>query len=245
MNRFVAGGRLYQRDDIWMSYAVKRQLQEGAPIAVVKRRFPGDEPFDVMVANMQAKVHEGRFGGPKGVDKELQLLFKFPGWARRVAMWGVRSGDRLGLLPGSFIDGDPMFASAFLAHMASFGMPAGFHHLYEYGSVGVFGVLGRPTTDPGSPTSGPDRRRTMRVTWTFDERCEDGFTAWRALQHFKRVLEDPIAGGVANRITGWTGATAGPDAVFAATPDDFDDGSDADLDGLADAGGTPGEAARS
>ena len=57
-------------------------------------------------------------------------------------------------------------------------------------------VLGRPTTDPGSPTSGPDRRRTMRVTYTFDERTEDGFTAWRSIQHFKQLVEDPAAAGL-------------------------------------------------
>jgi hypothetical protein len=89
-----------------------------------------------------------------------------------------------------------MFASAFVAHMASFGMPAGYHHLYEYGTVGIFAVLGRATTDPGSPTSGPERRRTMRVTYTFDERTEDGFTAWRSIQYFKRIVEDPAAAGL-------------------------------------------------
>src|SRR5262249_56854738 len=66
----------------------------------------------------------------------------------------------------------------------------------EYGSAGIFVVLGRPTTDAGSPTSGPDRRRTMRVTYTFDERTEDGFTAWRSIQYFKRLVEDPAAAGL-------------------------------------------------
>jgi hypothetical protein len=200
MNRFVAGGRLYQRDTISFSYAVKQRLQEGAPIVVVKRTFPPDESFTDLVTAVQTQVHDDRFGGPtngpSNIDKELALLMKFPGFARRIAMWGVRTGDRFGLLPASFIDHDPMFASAFVAHMASFGMPAGYHHLYEYGSAGIFVVLGRPTTDAGSPTSGPDRRRTMRVTYTFDERTEDGFTAWRSIQYFKRMVEDPAAAGL-------------------------------------------------
>ena len=191
MNRFVAGGRLYQRNHISFSYAVKQRLQEGAPIVVVKRTFPPDESFVDLVAGVQTQVHDDRFGGPTNIDKELALLMKFPGFARRIAMGAVRMGDRFGLLPGSFIDHDPMFASAFVAHMASFGMPAGYHHLYEYGSAGIFVVLGRPTTDPGSPTSGPDRRRTMRVTYTFDERTEDGFYAARALARLKVLLEDP------------------------------------------------------
>ena len=35
----------------------------------------------------------------------------------------------------------------------------------------------------------------MRVTYTFDERTEDGFTAWRSIQHFKRIVEDPDGRG--------------------------------------------------
>jgi hypothetical protein len=196
MNRFVAGGRLYQRNHISFSYAVKQRLREGAPMVVVKRTFPPDESFADLVAGVQHQVHDDRFGGPTNIDKELALLMKFPGFARRIAMTGLRVGDRLGVLPRSFVDHDPMFASAFVAHMASFGMPAGYHHLYEYGTVGIFVVLGRPTTDPGSPTSGPERRRTMRITYTFDERTEDGFTAWRSIQYFKRIVEDPAAAGL-------------------------------------------------
>src|SRR5262249_41061141 len=156
----VAGGRVYQRREISYSFAVKTRLQEGAPIAVVKRTFPPDEPFADLVRGVHAKTHEDRFGGPQGTDKELALLMRFPGSVRRLATGPIRAADRFGLPPRWYIDGDPLFSSAFLAHMASFGMPAGYHHLYEYGTTGVFIVLGRPTTDPGSPSSGPNRRRT-------------------------------------------------------------------------------------
>jgi hypothetical protein len=210
MNRFVAGGRLYQRREIAFSFAVKRRLQEGAPMAIVKRVFPPDEPFAALVEHVQARTREDRFGGPQGTDKELALLMRFPGTVRRVALGGVKLADRFGLLPRFFVDGDPMFTSAFVAHMASFGMPAGFHHLYEYGTAGIFIVLGRPVNEPGSPTSGPGRRRTMRVTYSFDERTEDGFTAWRSIQHFKRVVEDPAAAGLES------GAEPGPGARPAA-----------------------------
>lgn len=196
LNRFVAGGRLYQRRHVWFSYAVKRKLQEGAPFVVVKRRFPADESFEAMVSAMQAQLHEDRFGGPKLVDQELGLLMKFPGFVRRIALAFVDLGDRFGLLPRSYIDEDPMFASAFFGNLASMGMPAGFHHLYEYGTCGVFAALGRPTLEAGSPTSGPARRRTMKVCWTFDERTEDGLISWFGLKLFKQILEDPVAAGL-------------------------------------------------
>jgi hypothetical protein len=196
MNRFVAGGRLYQRREISFSFAVKRRLQEGSPMAVVKRTFPPHESFPDLVAGVAEQTWEDRFGGPQGTDKELALLMTLPGTLRRVALGTVKLADRFGMLPRFFVDADPMYASAFVAHMASFGMPAGYHHLYEYGTTGIFVVLGRPVPEPGSPTSGPDRRRVMRVTYSFDERTEDGFTAWRSIQHFKRIVEDPAAAGL-------------------------------------------------
>ena len=61
----------------------------------------------------------------------------------------VDFGDRFGVLPRSYIDEDPMFASAFFGNLASIGMPAGYHHLYEYGTCGVFAALGRPTLEAG------------------------------------------------------------------------------------------------
>ena len=197
MNRFVMGGRLYQRRDITLTYAVKRRLKgdgaSGADSATVKRVFDPEESFADLVAGVMAQTRAERFGGPTHTDRELRWILMLPGVLRRVFVAMMRGLDAYGLLPHAWIDGDPMYTSAFLAHMASFGMPAGYHHLYEYGTAGVFVVLGRPTTDPGSPTSGPERRRTMRVAFTFDERTEDGIVAWRSIQHFKRILEDPGA----------------------------------------------------
>ena len=92
------------------------------------------------------------------------------------------------------IEHDPMYASVFFANLASIGMDACYHHLYEYGSIGIFGVIGRPVTDPGSPTSGPDRRRTMTLRWTFDERCEDGLVAGLRPQAGQADPRGPLGG---------------------------------------------------
>jgi len=205
MQGFVAGGRLYRRRGIWFSYAIKAKLEPDAPLIVVKRRFDLDDSFAAMVQGMRDTEHSYRSGAAARVDRELGLLLAFPGFVRRILMRLVNVADRLGMLPRSFIENDPMYASAFFANMASLGMPAVYHHLYEYGTCGIFSSLGRPSTEPGSPTSGPDRRRTMNVRWTYDERVEDGLMAWYAIRRFAQVLEDPAS-------TGLTVATVAPDA---------------------------------
>lgn len=216
VNRFVAGGRIYLRDGIYFSYAVKRGLEVGTPLVVIKRRFDTDESFAAMVEGMHAEQGAVTSAERSTVDKELGLLLFFPGPVRRLIMTGVRGADRLGLLPRGFIDKDPMYTSTFFANMASLGMGAVYHHLYEYGTCSVFSSIGRPVGEPGSPTSGPDRRRVMTVRWTYDERGDDGLNAWYALRRFKTVIEDPEAAGLAV-VTVPSGQTPAP-AEAAATP---------------------------
>jgi len=164
MNRFVVGGRLYQRQDIWFTYSAKQSLKGKSPLIVIKRRFDPAEPFVEMVRDMQRQLHEDRYSGRMGPsDQEAALILKFPGGVRRLILAVGRMGDAFGLLPASMIEHDPLYGSVFFANLASIGMDACYHHLYEYGSIGIFGVIGRPVPEPGSPTSGPDRRRTMTL----------------------------------------------------------------------------------
>jgi hypothetical protein len=196
VNRFVAGGRLYQRDGIWFSYAVKQKLENDSPMVAIKRRFDEDATFGEMVQGMAETQAAFKTGEVNRVDGELGLLFKFPGWMRRVIMATIRGLDRWGMLPPSYIRNDPMYSSAFFANMASLGMPAVYHHLYEYGTAGTFCSVGRPITDPTGPTSGPERRRSMQLRWTYDERVDDGLSAWFTLRRIKQIVEDPESVGL-------------------------------------------------
>ncbi len=193
LNRFVAGGGLYQRDGIWLSYSAKRKLAEGSPIVLVKRRFEPSETFEETIVAMQAQLHGERFGGPSGVDKELGLVLKLPGPLKRLGFRLVHGIDALGLLPKFFIEGDPMYASAFFANLGSIGLDPVYHHLYEYGTIGIFCVYGRPRVDPADPAR---KRRSVTLKWTFDERVEDGLYAGYAIKRFAQMLEDPALAGL-------------------------------------------------
>jgi hypothetical protein len=197
MNRFVMGGRLYQRRDITFTYSAKQSLKDKSPLIVIKRRFVPEESFETMVAEMHAQLRQDKYSGEMSqADHEAALILKLPGVLRRVVIAAGRVLDAWGLLPKSMLEADPLYASVFFANLASIGMDPCWHHLYEYGTIGIFGVIGRPTPDTGSPTSGPDRRRSMELRWTFDERVEDGLVAGYALKRAKQILEDPIAAGL-------------------------------------------------
>ncbi len=191
LNRFASGGRVYQRREVSIAFAAKKEMKDPAPFATVKLRFGEDEPFEETVRRVASAVDEGRFDDGRRIDQEAALIMRLPGpvvsFLTGLAAWL----DRHNLLPGALMRDDPFFSSLFLANLGSVGLSDTFHHLYEYGTVSVFGVVGvvRPTPVPSR--AGIEVRDLLSVRWTLDERVNDGFYAGRSLAIARDVIEDP------------------------------------------------------
>lgn len=193
LNRFVAGGRLWQRDGIWLSYTAKTQLDEEGVLVEIKDRFDPALPFPEMVRRTQAHVAAARHGERGLADRELDLFLRLPPVLRRTVVRAAAAGNALNLLPRRFVEGDPFFASAFVTNLGSVGLDAAFHHLYEYGTIPIFCTLGRihdaPVVDDGAVVVA----RVASIKFSYDERTEDGLYAGRALEDFRAMVEDPAA----------------------------------------------------
>jgi hypothetical protein len=192
LNRVVAGSRLYQRRGIWLSFSAKTSLDLNAPIFTKKMAFDAAEPLGAMVDRIHAMLGEGRSGRESHTDKEIKLFLRLPAPLLRLGVRVVRWLDAHNLLPASFIENDPLYASVFVANLGSVGLDAGFHHLYEYGTIPIFVVFGALHRAPvvledGSVAS----REVFKLRYTYDERIEDGFYAARGLDQIKDQLEHP------------------------------------------------------
>lgn len=190
LNRFVSGGRLYQRNEVAFSFAVKPAWHDRAALVTVKLVVPAGEPFDVFVRRMTAAIEEARTR-PRVVDREVALVMRLPGPLVRLGVCLVRLLDAWNLLPGLFMKNDPMYASLFLANLGSAGVSDAYHHLYEYGTVSIFGALSAPARVPVVDDGRIGTRETVGVRWTFDERIHDAFYAARSLRIVQRIVEDP------------------------------------------------------
>ncbi len=184
LNRFVAGGRLWQRDGIWLSFSAKRAFDDDAPILTVKQRVEPTDSLPEMVDAIYEKLNAGRAGKKTTSDSEMDLLLRLPVPLIRAAMWLAHRADALGLLPAGMIHGDPLYASAFVANLGSVGLDAGYHHLWEHGNCPIFCVIGRITPDAAG-------RRRVTLKYTYDERIEDGLYCARTLERLRERLEHP------------------------------------------------------
>jgi hypothetical protein len=192
LNRFVSGGKLYDRKGIFISFAAKKELSDEAPLVTVKMEFWKGESFADCVKRIVSAINDGRGNEVKQVDKELALAMALPGPLLRFVMWALRGLDRVNLMPGWMIKGDPMFTSIFVANLGSVGLDRTSHHLYEYGTAAMFGALGAPRKQTVFDRAGNQVvRDILEVRWSLDERVNDGLYCARTLAQLKKLFEDP------------------------------------------------------
>jgi hypothetical protein len=185
VNRFVKAGKLWQRDGVWLTFSAKRRLVDGSPMITIKRLFhPESETLEEMVDAIYDKLEFGRSGKKTTSDKEMGLMLRMPGPIIKVLIGLARVADYFGLLPRKMIEADPLFTSVFLANLGSINYPAGFHHLWEYGTASMFGVMGRVEASA-------DGGRKFVAAWTYDERVEDGLYSYYSLRLLRKRIEKP------------------------------------------------------
>jgi hypothetical protein len=209
LNRFVSGGRLYQRRGVFISFVAKTAFTEEAPGVTVKlQAFPG-ERFQDFSRRISTHVDEARHTD-RSVDKEVALIMRLPGPLVRLFVGLARCLDRWNLFPGFMIRDDPMFASLFLANLGSVGLSDAYHHLYEYGNVSIFGAASAPRRAVFPSKDGATVQEALTVRYTFDERIDDGFSCARSLGLVQKILEDPARWlGPPEAAPGWTDPEAG------------------------------------
>jgi len=190
LNRFVSGRRLWQRRGVQVSFVAKEAMSDEGGDATVKLEAPAGEPFEAFSARLVAQVEAARAGGQR-VDTELKLVLALPGPLVSLVVWLVRTLDAWNLLPPVMTRHDPMYASLFLANLGSVGLSDAFHHLYEYGTVSIFGAISAPRRTAFVERDRVEVAEGLSVRWTFDERIDDGFSAARSLALVRRIVEDP------------------------------------------------------
>jgi hypothetical protein len=184
INRFVAGGRLWQRKGVFITYSAKQEILDGSPVLTIKRKFERDEGLLEMVDSFREELFARRRGKESTADKEVNLFVRLSPSFVRAGIAVLRFVDHLGLLPGAMIESDPMYSSIFVANLGSVGLDAGYHHLWEYGTCSSFAVVGRVHERQ-------DGAKVMEVKYSYDERIEDGLYAAITMNGIKQRLEDP------------------------------------------------------
>ena len=193
LNRFIANKQVFARNRIIVSLTVLRNAKDkqSKDEALVKMEFAPDATIDEVALQLDAKVKEAidadnDNGTADFAAKLVHLRILLQG-----VVWVARFLDRYGLLPKFLYDVSPFHCSMFLTNMASIGMPALYHHLYNFGNTTLFIAMGKFEKQLVTTREGISTKTVIPLCVTTDERICGGAEYAEGFACFKHMLTHP------------------------------------------------------
>ena len=180
VNRFIMNKQYYSRANCTVSFTMLKDPHdpEMGETAVKIKFDPTDTIYDVR-DRMAAVVEANRGIEQKNfADKLARGVLAVPGLATAVVAL-VRLLDRYGLCPGSLLDGLPFHTGMYITNNASIGLHHVNHHIYNFGSTGLFFGMGTVERSVTMDAKGNVKlKRWLPLGITADERvCSGAFYA--------------------------------------------------------------------
>lgn len=196
VNRFIAGRRYYQRNQLLLSFVAKKELSDNGKEVNVKVPFEPDETLTTAAAKVRDFIKKGISEDGHDNEKVVDTVMKFPAFFLRYFNSAYNWLDNHNLLPYSVTESDPMWSSIFLANVGSFGLNPPFHHLFERGTCPIFMAVGkvRDENRVGTAPDGNPRveaRKILRINFSFDDRIADGIYMGKTLELVRKFIEFP------------------------------------------------------
>ena len=193
VNRFCSGQKIFHRNTIEINMTVKKEMSLESPDTVVKVRFdPHDTIFDVY-NKFDAVVQEATADNSNtDFDKTAKALTKLPGLVFRMAVSFLYFLDYFGWLPQMLLNVSPFHGSMIITSMGSLGIPAIYHHLYNFGNLPVFLSYGQKYHKSVLNANGVMEKRTfIDLKSVVDERICDGYYYASAFKLLKKYIVSP------------------------------------------------------
>lgn len=197
MNRFYAGQRLYERDNISFAFVVKKQFTDKASetLAIVKYdNYSGVSAMEQIYGQIKKIVTGVRRDGKvvDGATGIAGVLNKLPRFLLNFVMWILNTLDYYGMYPKSFSKVDPYCTTCFMSNLGSIKMNAQYHHLANRCTNSLFVIIGEKYVKPTYTLDGSCTvSEVIPLGITVDERIADGVYFSKTLARLREILANP------------------------------------------------------
>ena len=194
MNRFVQGGRIYERNEISLSFVCKRRFTDHAEEALMVYKAKPEDTVNTISKTIIGEVRETRKSehSTGGIDQVLDTFAKIPRPLLIPIVRIIRWLDFWGLCPDAITEGDPNYTTVLLSNLGSIKCPSVYHHLNNYGTNSIMVTIGTIHNEEILMEDGhKEVRKVVDIGATLDERIGDGFYFARSLKLIKHVCAHP------------------------------------------------------
>ena len=194
MNRFIQGYVMYERNEISLSFVVKRSFADGAEESLMVLVPKDSDTIDDISRKIVGDVRETRKSAVAtgGIDETLDAFAAMPRIVLIFVIKIIRWLDFWGINPKFLTDGDPNYTTILCANLGSIKAPAVYHHLNNYGTNSIMVTIGTIHKEKVIMPDGSEQIRDMvDFGATLDERIADGFYFARSLKLIQYIFANP------------------------------------------------------
>lgn len=192
LNRFIRGQRIYTRRNVEIALTIKKEMDLDSPDTVVKVLLPPDATVIDVYEKLNSAVNDYRESPGGDFDNTARILSYIPGLILKFAIWFLNLLDYFGCLPRFLTGVSPFHCSFFITSMGSLGIPAIFHHLYDFGTCPVFCAFGTKRREYAVAEDGSVyQEKYIDVNFVLDERICDGYYYASSLKLIKSLIKNP------------------------------------------------------
>ena len=197
LNRFVVNRRIYARNEIKASMVVMKEMKRDAERSVITPKFELEDTLREIAAKIQEQANPIKEKDEENKAKNStewleRLLCSLPSWLLKMVISLIFFCDNRGWIPKKIIDMSPFHSSFFITNMGSLGVAPVHHHIYEIGTVSMFGAIGNKEVRYEIDKDGkPVRKLYLKLRFVVDERAADGLLFAEGFRLMKKYISKP------------------------------------------------------
>lgn len=193
MNRFVANGNMYERDEVSAAFVIKKVFKDDSEEGMAFIHSKDTDTIESVHNEIYRQVNRCRKETKQDSTVEaMEFLNKIPRFISKTAIKFICFLDKMGKVPQSLISTDPYYSTVMLTNLGSIKLKSGYHHLTNWGTTSVFLVVGEKKIRPFFDENGNmEMKDSVDIGLTVDERIADGYYFSKTVKLLKKILENP------------------------------------------------------
>ena len=192
LNRFVMNGKIYDRNQIDISLAIKKSLTDDGQETTIKLPFTGKENVFEIKEKLDKAIEKNK-DNKEANDTDIlaTVLSHTPSILVGIFVGFMKILDKYGLLPGWVLKASPFHTSMFLTNVGSLGIDYIYHHLYDFGTTSLFFAMGKKKKSYIYEDDEIKESKCISLGFVGDERICDGFYYASSMKLLNKYLRKP------------------------------------------------------
>lgn len=192
LNRFVMNGKIYDRNEIYMSLAIKKNLTDDGQETTIKLPFTGKENIFEIKEKLDKAIEKNK-DSKEANDTDIlaTVLSHTPSTLVGIFVGFMKILDKYGLLPRWVLKASPFHTSMFLTNVGSLGIDYIYHHLYDFGTTSLFFAMGKKKKSYIYEEDEIKESKCITLGFVGDERICDGFYYASSMKLLNKYLRKP------------------------------------------------------